>query len=44
VVVDECAAVTDHVPDLTLLGLRSVHRRRTARRDERAARRAARPS
>jgi type III pantothenate kinase len=42
VVVDECTTITDHVPDLTLLGLRSVHRRRAKSRDERAAKRAAR--
>jgi type III pantothenate kinase len=41
-VVDECATVTHHVPDLTLLGLRSVHRRRQERRDDRAARRGTR--
>ncbi|GAA4871887.1 type III pantothenate kinase [Actinomycetospora straminea] len=42
VVVDECATITDHVPDLTLLGLRTVHRRWQERRDDRAAKRAAR--
>jgi type III pantothenate kinase len=41
-VADQCDSVTDHVPDLTLLGLRSVHRRRRERRDDRAARRTAR--
>ena len=41
-VVGECATVTEHVPDLTLLGLRTVHRRWRERRDDRAARRATR--